>query len=78
MRLQSKIAVLSCVLVADLLFFLLFMEFYPEALKQVYLWLPWDDSLEKAVAIIAGFAVATTSSIVIISLFLKELQRLVG
>jgi len=73
--LSTKISVLSAILIADLLFFTLSSLYYPEMLQLVLQFLPWDDTLEKAVMIIIGLIVAVLSSATIINILLKSFQN---
>lgn len=77
MRFQYKIAVLSAVLITDLLFFLFFRTYYPEILEYIYRWLPWENNLEKTILVVAGFIIAALSSSAIISLLARALQKLI-
>ncbi|MFQ6086281.1 MAG: hypothetical protein ACE5OY_08505 [Candidatus Bathyarchaeia archaeon] len=79
MKLSTKIAVLSAILVADLSFFLFFKTYLPCVYEFVFQKLPWPDNLEKTFAIILGLAVAilSTSSIayVVLKHLLKSIQQ---
>jgi len=73
--LSTKISVLSAILIADLFFFTLSSLYYPEMLQLVLQFLPWDDTLEKAVMIIIGLILAVLSSAAIINILLKSFQN---
>lgn len=75
MSLQSKVAVLATVLILDLLFFYFFGIYYPELFETILQWLPYDNSLEKAVMIITGLIIAVLTSTAIIYILVKNLQK---
>lgn len=73
----SKLSILAAILLADLLFFLFLGIYYPEVLSTVLQWLPWEDSLEKAVLILSGLIIAVLTSTAMIRVAVKALQRTV-
>jgi len=75
LSLQSKVAVLAAILIADLLFFYFFGVYYPELFEDVLERLPWENSLEKAIMIISGLIIAVLTSTAIIYVLLKNLQK---
>lgn len=75
MRLLTKIIVLSGVLLADLLFFLVLRTYLPEAFGAVFQMMPWPDDIEKTFAIFTGLTVAVLSSASIAYVLLKRLRE---
>jgi len=75
LSLQSEVAVLAAILIADLLFFYFFGVYYPELFEAVLQWLPWENSLEKAIMIISGLIIAVLTSTAIIYVLVKNLQK---
>ncbi|MEM2111909.1 MAG: hypothetical protein QXX08_08550 [Candidatus Bathyarchaeia archaeon] len=75
MSLQSKVAALAAILIADLLFFYFFAVYYPKLFELILTWLPYDDSLEKAIIIITGLIIAVLTSTAIIYVLVKNLQK---
>lgn len=79
MRFSVKIAVLSAVLAADLIFFLLFRTYSPEGYDLFFQKMPWPDDAEKTFAIILGIVTALLTSVsiayTIIKRVLKSIQR---
>jgi len=75
MRLSIKIAVLTAILAADLLFFLFFKTYFPQAYELVFQKMPWPDDLEKTFAVIIGLVTAILTSFSIARITLKRLLK---
>ncbi len=75
MKLSTKIAVLSAILVADLSFFLFFKAYFPRAYELVFQRMPWPDNVEKTFAIIIGLVIAIVTSFSIAYMMLKRLLK---
>lgn len=76
MRSSSKILALLAILVTDLLFFLFFGVWYPEVFEDLLHWLPWENHLERAILVISGLIIAVLTSIAVVYLSVKHLQRI--
>ena len=75
MRLSTKIAVLSILLVADISFFLFFKTYFAQDYELVFQLLPWQDDIEKTVAIIIGLVIAILTSFLIGRVILNHLLK---
>jgi len=75
LSLPLKLSSLAMILIADLLFFLFFSVYYPEALETVLQWLPWESNIEKALLIISGLIIAVLTSTAIIYVLVKNVLR---
>lgn len=75
MKLLTKIIVLSVILLADLLFFLVIQTYFPEAFEAVFRMMPWPDDVEKTFAILSGLAIAVLSSASIAHVLLKRFRE---
>lgn len=71
----SKLSALAAILLADLLFFLFFVAYYPEILEALLRQLPWDNNLEKAVIVISGFVIGVLTSTAIVNVLIKNFMK---
>jgi hypothetical protein len=71
----AKLSLLSAILLADLFFFLFSTLYYHRIFQIVLEILPWEDTAEEALIIIAGLIIAVLSSTKIISILVKALQK---
>jgi hypothetical protein len=69
-----KIAVLSVILAADLIFFLFFPTNFSNIYNQIYQALPWTDKLEMTFILFIGLALAIIISILLIRTIVKSLM----
>jgi len=70
----SKFSALAAILIADLLFFLFIGIHYPELFNNLLRLLPWRDSLERGVLVIAGLVIAVITSTAIVQVLIKTIQ----
>ena len=75
MRLSIKIALLTAILAADLIFFLFFRVYLPQQYNLVFHSLPWSDNFEKTVAVIIGLATALLTALSISNLIVKRVLK---
>jgi hypothetical protein len=75
LRIASKISLLSAILIADLLFFMFASNYYPEMLQLILVSMPGEDALEEAIMIILGLIIAVLSSVAIIYILVKSVQK---
>ena len=76
LRPVAKLSILSAILIADLFFFLFLGFCYPETLGVILSWLPWNDSMEKAVLVLSGLVISIVASTAIVWLTLRDLIKL--
>lgn len=70
----SKLSALAAILIADLLFFLFIGIYYPELFNNLLRLLPWRDSLERGILVIAGLVIAVITSTAIVQVLIKTIQ----
>ena len=70
----SKFSALAAILIADLLFFLFIGIHYPELFNNLLRLLPWRDSLERGILVIAGLVIAVITSTAIVQVLIKTIQ----
>jgi hypothetical protein len=73
MKFSIKIALLIAILVADLSFFLFLRTYSPEGYERIFQMMPWSDTLEKTVAVIAGLVIALVVSFFIVHIMVNRI-----
>ena len=74
MNSASKLSALAAILIADLLFFLFIGIYYPELFNNLLRLLPWRDSLERGILVIAGLVIAVITSTAMVQVLIKTIQ----
>ena len=75
MRLSIKVAALSVILAADLVFFLFFSTRLSEYYDQLFQAMPWADAQEMAFVVILGLVIALLVSFLLVRILVKRLLK---
>ena len=78
MSTRSRVFLLSTVLAADLLFFIIIGQYYPEYFTKILNSLPWGNEVEAALIIIGGLLIAIVCALLLFRILLKNLREVLG
>jgi hypothetical protein len=75
LRLSIKVAVLSIILAADLVFFIFFPTTLTDIYQQIFQTLPWEHNLELTIMLAIGLTIAIITSILLVREITKSVFK---